>query len=114
MNQATIDAIERHYRNAKEKHPYFCDRITCLSEAGAETHLSVHRSALETEVEAGDIEVNTLLFCEFYEAMEAYTHGDTAAAVEECYDAISVLLRVVDVLQGRQVLGRPKESEVAK
>ena len=32
---------------------------------------------------------------EFYEAMEAYTHGDTAAAVEECYDAILILLAAV-------------------
>lgn len=31
----------------------------------------------------------------------AFTAGNTAAAVEECYDAIAVLLRVVDVLEGR-------------
>jgi hypothetical protein len=113
LDGAVVGAIERHYRNAKEKHPYFCDRITCLSEAGAEMHLSIHRHSLEVEEKAGDVEVNTLLFCEFYEAMQAYTHGDTAAAVEECYDAIAVLLRVVDVLEERQALGRPKKGEVA-
>ena len=30
---------------------------------------------------------------------------------EECYDAIAVLLRVVDVIEGRQALGKPQEGE---
>ena len=30
-----ISNILRHYAHAKEKHPYFCDRITCLSASGA-------------------------------------------------------------------------------
>lgn len=37
-----------------------------------------------------------------------------AAAIEECYDAITALLRVIDVLEGRQELGNPnKQSEVS-
>ena len=36
-----------------------------------------------------------------------YLSEEAAAAVEECYDAIAVLLRVIDVLEGRQPLGRP-------
>lgn len=33
-----------------------------------------------------------------------------AAAVEECYDTIAVLLRMVDVLEGRQKLGKPNKG----
>jgi hypothetical protein len=44
---------------------------------------------------------------------EAIANGDTDAAIEEAYDAIAVLLRVIDVLEGHQELGSPnKESEV--
>jgi len=46
-----------------------------------------------------------------WEATEALANGDKAQAVEELYDCISVLLRTVDVLEGRQKLGRPKEAE---
>lgn len=106
LDAATVGAIERHYNSAKERHPYFCDRITCLSDVGADTHLSIYRHTLSAEVNAGEVEVGTLLYCEFYEAMQAYTRGDTAAAVEECYDCIAVLLRTIDVLEGRQKLGR--------
>ena len=100
-----------HYLHAKEKHPYFCDIITCLSDVGADTHLDIYRSTLEAEKNASSVEACTVLICEIHEAIQAYTHGDTAAAVEECYDAIAVLLRTIDVLEGRQTLGKPKEGE---
>lgn len=108
LNHRVVSAIERHYKHAKEKQPYFCDLITCLSEDGADTHLSIYRATLSAEKKADAVETGTILFCEFYEAIQAYTRGETAAAVEECYDAIAVLLRVIDVLEGRQELGKPK------
>ena len=111
LNQRVVSAIERHYNHAKEKHPYFCDIITCLSENGADTHLDIYRTTLSAEENADAVEAGTILFCEFCEAMQAYTRGDTAAAVEECYDTIAVLLRVIDVLEGRQQLGKPKGVE---
>ena len=101
-----VSSILKHYAHAKAKHPYFCDRITCLSKAGADTHLDIYRSSLKAEADNGYVEAGTVLMCEFYEAIQAYTNGDTAHAVEECYDAISVLLRTIDVLEGRQKLGR--------
>ena len=33
----------------------------------------------------------------------------TAAAVEELYDVIAVLLRTIDVIEGRYKLGKPEE-----
>lgn len=106
--------VAKHYAHAREKHPYFCDMITCLSKDGANTHLDIHRSTLAAEVENNRVEVGTVLMCEFYEAIQAYTHGDTARAVDECYDAIAVLLRTIDVLEGRQKLGNPEKEGSAK
>ncbi len=103
--------VAKHYKHAREKNPYFCDIITCLSDVGADTHLDIYRATLKAEYDNEAVETGTLLGCEFYEAIQAYTHGDTAAAVEECYDAIAVLLRTIDVLEGRQRLGRPEGGE---
>ena len=102
------DRIRKHYAHAREKHPNFCDRITCLSEEGADTHLELYRALLESEECAGDLEAVDIIQCELYEAVQAYTHGDIAHAVEECYDVIATLLRMVDVLEGRQKLGKPE------
>jgi hypothetical protein len=103
-----ISNILKHYAHAKEKHPYFCDIITCISESGADTRLDIYRSTLKAEADNGCVKADTVLMCEFYEAIQAYKHGDTANAIEECYDAIAVLLRTIDVLEGRQKLGKPE------
>lgn len=110
MKQEIIEKINEHYEHAKAKHPYFCDMITCLSESGAGTHLDLCRSTLAAEKAGNSVEASAVLSCEYYEAVQAYTRGNTAAAVEECYDAIAVLLRMVDVLEGRQALGNPKKK----
>lgn len=47
-------------------------------------------------------------------ADDAIANGNTAHAVEECYDAISVLLRTIDVLEGRQKLGKPETKGETK
>lgn len=102
------ESIWAHYAHACEKHPYFCDMITCLSKTGADTHLVFARGLLATEIDTRNVEVKDVLMCEFYEAIQAHLNGDTAAAVEELYDTIAVLIRTIDVLEGRQALGKPK------
>lgn len=102
------DRIRKHYAHAREKHPYFCDNITYRSDTYADIELEVCRKFLKAENCAGNVKAVTVILCELYEAMQAYTHGDIAHAVKECYDAIAVLLRLVDVLEGRQKLGKPE------
>lgn len=122
LDGAVVGAIERHYKHVKDKHPYFCDRI--LPEKSEElteldslrevqSSLSAIRRAISDGAENGQLAAFTVAQCEMLEFVESMMTGDTAHAVEECYDTIAVLLRVVDVLQGRQALGRPKEGEVA-
>ena len=116
LDGAVVGAIERHYKHAKEKHPYFCD-IICRDKTqfdGASFLLDDYRQRIKCSIDSKVLCWSDLLGCEMYEALVEIGNGKTAAAVEECYDAIAVLLRVVDVLQGRQALGRPKESEVAR
>ena len=106
------DRVEKHYRHAREKHPYFCDYLTAkwmgkLQRAEIDSHLIRLRRALKEWSESGDLMWDTLLDCEVWEVHDAIERGDKAQAVEECFDAIAVLLRVVDVLEGRQALGKP-------
>ena len=67
--------------------------------------MSMARHELKLGIETGTVGFQEVLNCEVMEALKEIVDGNTAAAVEECYDAIAVLLRVVDVLEGRHALG---------
>lgn len=110
IDAATVLKIAEHYCHAKRKHPHFADRL-CLDEKEpgcAKGCLETLRFILQVERRHGQVHAETLAECETAEAWEAYARGDSAAAVEECYDVIAVMLRVIDVLEGRQSLGRPE------
>lgn len=117
LDGAVVAAIERHYNRAKEKHPYFCDRLIPGKDYAGnvgeeiENNLREIRSRIERSVESKRCEWDELLNEEVWEVLEAIHNGGNDNAVEECYDAIAVLLRVIDVLEGRQELGKPKGVE---
>lgn len=49
-----------------------------------------------------------MLICEMWEVYDALSRGDRKHAVEELYDCVAVCLRTIDVLEGRQALGKPE------
>lgn len=120
-----VSNILKHYAHAKEKHPYFCDRVAPVQlqkenlgtladyRESVAWSLGNIREEIEYEKDKGELLWNTLLLCETWEIDDAIANGNTAHAVEECYDAIAVLLRTIDVLEGRQKLGKP-ETKGAK
>lgn len=119
-----IEKIKEHYEHAKAKHPYFCDGLlptqvssdwskgVVLQKIVLELRLARERIGVGGKI--GNRLWNEVLNCEVWEATEAMANGNTAAAVEECYDAIAVLLRTIDVLEGRQALGDPAQKGGAK
>ena len=115
LNQRAVAAIERHYNHAKEKHPYFCDMVTrdLWTVKDIQNNLKRVRQYIEEDILRHEVEAMSLLICEIREFEEAMTLKNTTVAVEEAYDCIAVLLRVIDVLEGRQELGRPKDGGVA-
>ena len=100
----------KHYAHAREKHPYFCDGILSPVEdyKGA---LANQRSRLAAARSCGMVAACDLVGCELLEAYAEAANGKDAHAVEECYDAIAILLRKIDMLEGRQKLGKPKEDK---
>lgn len=118
--ESRLDFIEKHapralyhYAHAIEKHPYFCDRL--LPDWNQEKiqsrilfNLKCSRYRIESGVHKHNLMWNEIADCEVWEATEALANGDKAHAVEELYDVIAVLLRTIDVLEGRQKLGKPE------
>lgn len=123
LSQFTVEHVNRmakHYAHAIEKHPYFCDilEVACemtepfLKKKRIDTlkgFLEVLRNDIETEKRCGILHWQTLLDCEKMEVSEALANGDKAHAIEELYDCVAVCLRAIDVLEGRQKLGKPEE-----
>ena len=107
-----------HYRHARAKHPYFADGLSYSERTGddirdtirakyADGLLTLRRRFVREASEIGCIMAECVLDCEIAEVYSALAHGDTANAVEECYDVIAVIMRMIDVLEGRQALGKP-------
>ena len=109
-----IEKIQAHYDHAREKHPYFCDLLshdkTHFDSAGF--MLGDCRQRIASATNMGVLCWDDVLDCEKYEALVEISNGKYGAAIEELYDCIAVLLRVIDVLAGRQNLGRPERGDL--
>lgn len=114
-----VAEITKHYMHAKTKHAHFCDLLLPAEfseDVGffrgiAAHHLAQVRKQLAEQVKNGREIWDTVLNCEVWEIIDALARGDHAAAIAECFDAVAVLLRLVDVLQGRQELGDPAKAK---
>lgn len=121
--ESRLDFIEKHapralyhYAHAIEKHPYFCDTFLpgyIFDEERGKVIADTLRYIREDMKKNGENMCNVLSE-EAYEIFEAINDGNTAHAVEECFDAIAVLLRTIDVLEGRQKLGKPETKGETK
>lgn len=115
--ESRLDFIEKHapralyhYAHAKEKHLYFCDTFLpeYISDEECGKVIADTLRYIREDMKKNGENMCNILSEEAYEIFEAINNGDTAHAVEECYDAIAVLLRTIDVLEGRQKLGKPE------
>ena len=104
------DRIEEHYASAREKHPYFCDKMQYPDNPFVTVAFLLNdcRERISYTSRRGICIWTDLLECEMYEALEAIKNGKKAQAVEELYDCVAVCLRAIDVIEGRQKLGKPE------
>lgn len=89
-----IEKIIEHYEKAKRKHPVFCTAITTRPKDDADTLLGFYRCLADKKKTAEYIALE-----ELYEAITAHIDGDRYNAVEECYDAIAVLIRMIEFME---------------
>lgn len=114
IDNALLPDIERHYLHAKTKHPYFADTLAAeyqLADGVAGLSLALIRDELQKCAKDGNLPATYIAACEIHEFIEALANGDKKAAREEALDIIAVWLRVIDVLDGRQILGNPQQGE---
>lgn len=103
-----IEKIQEHYDHARAKHPYFCDGILSPVE-DYESALANQRIRIAEAARCNMASACGLIDCELLEAYVEIAKNNTDAAIEECYDVVATVLRVIDVLEGRQPLGNPEE-----
>ena len=94
MNK-NFERILEHVNKAVEKHPKFCTSFCGrINDTIAEQKLELARTLRRVDPNAYHI-----LNEEVCEVLDAYSKGETEHAIDECYDAIAVLLRMVEFIQ---------------
>ena len=95
-----------HYAKALRKHPYFADVLFSNGVlCDAEDRLTRIRDQVVYFAHCRWLDGTILAECEVAEALVAYLRGDKAACVDELYDAVAVLMRMIAVVEGKQKLG---------
>ena len=96
-----------HYAKALKKHPFFAYKLFDNDDLDdAEYRLKCARNKVAYHANNGWLDGATLAACEITEAEVAHLKGDKAACVDELYDAIAVIMRMIAVLEEKQKLGR--------
>ena len=112
MKQCVIDKIESHLYKACVKHPDFGVRLPKQTVLAAEASLHICRENLVRKTSLGLVAPDDLLACEMAEVWGAYAKGDIDNAIDEIYDAIAVLMRLVARLEAEKK--KKKKKEVTK
>lgn len=105
MNKNIVhQKLAEHYNKAVVKHPSFTSRLFTRETAPLFKEMSnfdLHytREQLARENENMCDSAQSVLQCEVFEIQQAYAQKDYEHAIDECYDAMAVLLRMVEVLE---------------
>lgn len=102
---AVTDGIQRHYVDQCEQYPRFCeinpltstDQVRKLSREQAESA----RAELKAAVAAGETEWADMAWCAYWELVSALVHRNVTLALERCYSAIALHLRLTELLLGK-------------
>ena len=98
-----------HFLKAVRKHPRFADALFSEDEKeDARGALEQARREIDYLAKHNWLDGDSLTQCEIAEAQLAYVRGDAAACVDELYDAVAVLMRMIAVVEGKQKLGGEK------
>ena len=95
-----------HFLKAVRKHPRFADELfpsTDVAEAGQS--LQEARDLVAHFVTNGGVDGVMLAQREIAESQFANAMHQKAACVDELYDAVAVLMRMIAVVEGKQKLG---------
>lgn len=117
-----LSNVMTRYHVSRSTHPRFVDGLSCNDRTGDETRdainakyamemLALRRKHVYQAVEEGCLTAETLLDCRVAEVCAALAEDDGTRAVDGCYGAIVVLMRMIDVIEGRQSLGTVRKDK---
>lgn len=107
LNAINHDLVE-HYRKACQKHPYFADFWTKNSNKFFRRNAEDLKACINHNSKTGEVSTRCVLEAEIFEIYEAITRGDMRQAREEIFDAMAVLIRMIDIIDGVRKFGRPQ------
>ena len=111
------ERIRQHYDNAREKHPYFCDGITPFDigyvqmDQTFEEIVEERRDDVAYHAKKHSLLLEHLIDCEWSEVLCECDRGNDEMAVQKLYDLAVLCLRAIDVLEGRQKLGKQEDAK---
>jgi len=111
MRNDMFFSMVSHYHAACVKHPYFADFWTENAHELYERDAREKKNAIKRLSEIGEVSARLVLYAELAEVFEAITRGDYGQAREEIFDAIAVLMRMVDVIDGAAKFGNPRKVD---
>lgn len=87
------DTCEEHLKHAREKHPFFADRVSASEKAHA---FFAIKAAIEKERIKYEPSLENVLIGEVYEFLSEMARGDLDRAREEGADIVAVILRATE------------------
>lgn len=118
-----LEKVTEHYEHAKAKHPHFCDMLFPHDKTKMRVAAKIIKSLLDdcradlkkdTENKKCLVKAHDVLFCEILEAEYAYYAESKKRTIEELYDCIAVLLRMVDYVEAEIKQGKKKRGKRGK
>ena len=108
--------LKKLYAKTIKESPYFCDSLLPKHEdidkikhlCDCNVNQSRHRRARGEEL--GNLMWNEVLDNDVWEATRHMAYGETPEAIDALYDAMVTIMRTLDVLEGRQELGRTEDA----
>lgn len=95
-----LDAIAEALQHAKQKHPKFADvAVSYIDFRKAVDQIAIAREYLADKVKANRCGGMTVLMCEVYEAIEAFSRKDYAATMDELAQCGAVVVRMMEAVQ---------------
>ena len=103
-----------HYAKALRKHPRFADALFSMWEHNPnredvldeiDIDFAEAREDLRVDERHKAVVAGSIISVKTLGAFIEYLRGDKAACVDELYDAVAVLMRMIAVVEGKQQLG---------
>ena len=106
-----LEMVQQELANAKKKHPHFVHKVTVLRHENVSSWLEQLRTLLECMTQLKQRDVESILECELYEALDAYTTGDYEHAMQEFAQCAAVCIRAME--ECKKAMERKDPNETA-